>query len=654
MSSISLRFTMARLWRLMCIAAITITTFAQTEEEQPPAPYLDPPEVPPASPYYDSVWAKVASGVTTECKTCPYPLCPNQDFYGSMYMFRASCWATGQKINSTSLWLKTEDNCYVTEMDTLKYQRKYQDDIAYCGAVPENVTSQRTTARQVSECRMCPNNQCEIAKEYKRRIDVTLTCRAQELPPCLGNCLSSDIPKPNASTVFPWYKTKDNCYVRANEMNVVRTGSRTQQPALGYCGPVPYLENSFRAAPPPPPAPEPTVCATQTIIVYIPTTTTLILRPPPCTTCPPLIFGYTPPMTLGIATRTSANAEATSTGPSGLGPTLDNSAIQSSSPYINSSIILSTPTPTSDLPITLKPTSVPIISIDPVATSLSTSISSSNILTSTISTPITPITSNQATNLSVAQNPSIASPMTSDPPITLTPTNEPPITLSPSDTSIITLTPTSSPIITLTPTSTSIITLTPTSAPIITLTPTSTPIIILPTNTLTLPPITIGADAVAPDSVIKDVQQTSTSPVPASSTTSSCTCQSVTCSGDSATQRLCSQPASEACTKTCSLSSTTGDPFSPLVSDGGGRPPPGNPMTLESHPTPLASLKAACSCLPTSCPTVGDEATACSIVRSAACLASCEGNMPATTRRVVWDSTTVVVVTQVFTPTAST
>ena len=69
-------------------------------ETNPVDPY-PPAETSAISPYYDSVWAKVSAGISTECKACPYSLCPNQDFYGSLYMFRASCWATGQTINGT-------------------------------------------------------------------------------------------------------------------------------------------------------------------------------------------------------------------------------------------------------------------------------------------------------------------------------------------------------------------------------------------------------------------------------------------------------------------------------------------------------------------------------------------------------------------------
>ena len=63
--------------------------------------YYPNPAPAPTSPYYDGVWAKVSSGVITECKTCPYSLCPNKGFYPSMLMFRATCWTNGEKINDT-------------------------------------------------------------------------------------------------------------------------------------------------------------------------------------------------------------------------------------------------------------------------------------------------------------------------------------------------------------------------------------------------------------------------------------------------------------------------------------------------------------------------------------------------------------------------
>lgn len=59
------------------------------------------PTLVPSSSFYESVWAKVSAGINTECKTCPNSLCSNKNFYGSLLMFRATCWTIGQKINAT-------------------------------------------------------------------------------------------------------------------------------------------------------------------------------------------------------------------------------------------------------------------------------------------------------------------------------------------------------------------------------------------------------------------------------------------------------------------------------------------------------------------------------------------------------------------------
>jgi hypothetical protein len=101
--ALATRLIMRRLHVLLFFIALGSNALAQTSEIQAPPPYIDPPEEPPASPYFDSVWAKVLPHVTTECKTCPYALCPNKDFYLGQFMFRATCWATGQKINATRL-----------------------------------------------------------------------------------------------------------------------------------------------------------------------------------------------------------------------------------------------------------------------------------------------------------------------------------------------------------------------------------------------------------------------------------------------------------------------------------------------------------------------------------------------------------------------
>src|ERR1700748_2015118 len=50
---------------------------------------------------FDSVWVRVQRGVNTECKTCPFPNCPNKDWYGSSFQFAAKCWTVGAIIGKT-------------------------------------------------------------------------------------------------------------------------------------------------------------------------------------------------------------------------------------------------------------------------------------------------------------------------------------------------------------------------------------------------------------------------------------------------------------------------------------------------------------------------------------------------------------------------
>jgi hypothetical protein len=55
----------------------------------------------PAAQQFDSVWVRVLRDVNTECKTCPYPNCPNKNWYGSSYQFSAKCWTVGAIIGRT-------------------------------------------------------------------------------------------------------------------------------------------------------------------------------------------------------------------------------------------------------------------------------------------------------------------------------------------------------------------------------------------------------------------------------------------------------------------------------------------------------------------------------------------------------------------------
>jgi hypothetical protein len=59
--------------------------------------------------------------IPTECKTCPRSLCPNKVAYGWDESFNVTCWTRGTKIMSDRLWLKSGDECYVTQWDVLEY-----------------------------------------------------------------------------------------------------------------------------------------------------------------------------------------------------------------------------------------------------------------------------------------------------------------------------------------------------------------------------------------------------------------------------------------------------------------------------------------------------------------------------------------------------
>jgi hypothetical protein len=270
-----------------------------------------------------------------------------------------------------------------------------KDDIKFCGAVPEAVWSQRTTAKDVTECKICPNVQCETIKTFTKQSDISITCRAQTLPGCLHDCFPSDIPAVNPSTVFPWYRTSDNCYVEAKSLTTTRRTLRkrirdqvaggsgspneilSEQITIDNCGPVPFLERNYRAPPLPLVVASSAVCTAVTVFSTVTKTvlkpTTIILRPAPCTTCQPLIFGYTPPMTLAteaqpvplmfIAEETASTASILLPSNSLAAPvppmssTLPVSIAESSSPVALS--LVKTQQPNSPPPaITQKPTQV--------------------------------------------------------------------------------------------------------------------------------------------------------------------------------------------------------------------------------------------------------------------------------------------------------
>jgi hypothetical protein len=59
--------------------------------------------------------------IPTECKTCPRSLCPNKVAYNWEKNFNVTCWTRGTKIMSDNLWLRSGDDCYVTQWDLIEY-----------------------------------------------------------------------------------------------------------------------------------------------------------------------------------------------------------------------------------------------------------------------------------------------------------------------------------------------------------------------------------------------------------------------------------------------------------------------------------------------------------------------------------------------------
>jgi hypothetical protein len=78
-------------------------------------------------------------------------------------------------------------------------------------------------------CRVCPNDNCDIVGSYTPSGRVTLTCYAQTVSnQCMSYCAKADPfwsdsyqNGPNKAPRVDWYRTINNCYVRAN---MVRAG----------------------------------------------------------------------------------------------------------------------------------------------------------------------------------------------------------------------------------------------------------------------------------------------------------------------------------------------------------------------------------------------------------------------------------------------
>lgn len=141
----------------------------------------------------------------TECKTCPYNLCPNKAWDDANT--ELTCWTEGSLVGEDkysasgivntifwsrdSIWLKTKDNCYVTQWDMVEYSGDcicsvpywkrgwpYSDttDLPYCGRIREKWTDVPARTKYVAECYYNTRFDEFIVKRYKYEIDLTLTC----------------------------------------------------------------------------------------------------------------------------------------------------------------------------------------------------------------------------------------------------------------------------------------------------------------------------------------------------------------------------------------------------------------------------------------------------------------------------------------------
>ncbi|KAJ5037244.1 uncharacterized protein L3040_007421 [Drepanopeziza brunnea f. sp. 'multigermtubi'] len=199
--------------------------------------------------------------VETECKTCPYSLCTNKAFYEYDTQVSLVCWTTGAEIDGDTTWLRTSDDCYVTEYDLMDISPvDYQTALSYCGSASEELllTYDNATVKYDAECNICPDNaSCETIKYLRPGTNVTVTCWTADGEAVIGDTT--------------WLKTTDNCYV--NELHLTEPANRT---VLDNCGPIGFVQvrqtdntagvaASSAAAPANEPMPEPVSSSTSTV-----------------------------------------------------------------------------------------------------------------------------------------------------------------------------------------------------------------------------------------------------------------------------------------------------------------------------------------------------------------------------------------------------
>ncbi|KAM3075549.1 hypothetical protein ACMFMG_007691 [Clarireedia jacksonii] len=167
--------------------------------------------------------------VETECKTCPYSLCTNKVFYEYDTQLTLVCWTSGTVIGGDSTWLRTTDDCYVTQYDLADYAGEYETDLSFCGpeSTEEHITYDSARTKYNTECNICDDNaSCETIKYIKYGTDLTVTCWTDQ-----GALVIDD------ST---WLKTVDDCYVAQ-----IALEDPADKSVLDYCGPVGFLQVNY-------------------------------------------------------------------------------------------------------------------------------------------------------------------------------------------------------------------------------------------------------------------------------------------------------------------------------------------------------------------------------------------------------------------------